>query len=187
MHGHVDVLSHIIYAGEQRDGTLFQEWDEMGIAFDPTYKYVPGSAAVYDSGEASGKVRMPAWCDRIMFSSRHRRGSEHVAQRRSKAAGAVFDGEDAVAPASLACRLLTPLRYCCPVDGEMVSDHRPVVALFDIRELDKKLVRRVRKKLNLAEMRAKKLSKKAAASTLAAMRRAGGEGGPSGADAGWQY
>jgi len=156
----------------------------MGIAFDPTYKYVPGSAAVYDSGEASGKVRMPAWCDRVMFSSRHRRGAEHVAQRRSKAAGAVFDGDDVAAPASLACALVTPLRYACPRDGEMVSDHRPVVALFDIRELDKKYVRRVRKKKNLAEERAKK----AAVSTLAAMRRAGGEGfAPSGADAGWQY
>ena len=43
-----------LYIFNINDG--LQEWDEMGIAFDPTYKYVPGSAAVYDSGEASGKV-----------------------------------------------------------------------------------------------------------------------------------
>ena len=170
--------------GEQRDGTLFQEWDEMGIAFDPTYKYVPGSAAVYDSGEASGKLRMPAWCDRVMFSTRHRRGAEHVARRRAKVAGAAFNG-GAVAPPALACDLLAPLHYQCPPTGEMVSDHRPVMAVFDIRELDKSLERRVRKKIVLT---AEERVKAATIATLNTMRRAGGDGVvPTGEAAGWQY
>ena len=130
------------------------------------------------------KVRMPAWCDRVMFSTRHRRGAEHVARRRAKVAGAAFEGGE-VAPPALTCDLLAPRHYQCPPEGVYVSDHRPVMAVFDMFELNKSLERRVRKKVVLT---AEERAKAAAIATLKTMRRAGGEGvAPPGEETGWQY
>jgi hypothetical protein len=110
---------------EQREGNLFQEFDEMEIDFPPTYKYVPGSDNVYDRGQFSGKSRLPAWCDRVMFSSSTRRRTKHAAERQD-CAGMRKDH------AQLSCDAIVPELYHAEVSGNFVSDHRPVLAMFDV-------------------------------------------------------
>ena len=53
---------------EKRKGNIFQDFTEGRINFLPTYKYQPGSS-LYENRPGK-KQREPAWCDRIMFSSR---------------------------------------------------------------------------------------------------------------------
>ena len=111
--------------GEHRDGNLFAEFDEMEITFPPTYKYVPGSDNVYDRGQFSGKSRLPAWCDRVMFSARSRRYAQHTAERRASAGR----GKD---HSTMACDALVPVLYHAETSGAYISDHRPVLAMFDL-------------------------------------------------------
>lgn len=53
---------------EQRQGRVFEGWNEGEIYFPPTYKYSSNSDRY--AGEAihrKGKRRTPAWCDRILW------------------------------------------------------------------------------------------------------------------------
>jgi len=45
---------------EKDKGTVFQGFHEGLIPFDPTYKYIPGSANY-------NRERCPAWCDRVLW------------------------------------------------------------------------------------------------------------------------
>jgi hypothetical protein len=53
-------------------------FDEAPITFDPTYKYNPGTND-YDSSE---KKRIPAWCDRILFSKNAHGRIKNIDYRR---------------------------------------------------------------------------------------------------------
>ncbi|KAI8364663.1 Endonuclease/exonuclease/phosphatase [Radiomyces spectabilis] len=62
---------------QQKDQLLMQRitnplfklltFQEAPIQFDPTYKYDPGT----DFYDRSEKKRIPAWCDRVLYRSRH--------------------------------------------------------------------------------------------------------------------
>ncbi|KAE9590971.1 hypothetical protein Lal_00023328 [Lupinus albus] len=51
---------------EQRAGRVFKGWNEGGIYFAPTYKYLANSDD-YVAQTSKGKRRTPAWCDRILW------------------------------------------------------------------------------------------------------------------------
>eukprot|EP00928_Gymnodinium_smaydae_P034472 TRINITY_DN24410_c0_g2_i1.p1 TRINITY_DN24410_c0_g2~~TRINITY_DN24410_c0_g2_i1.p1 ORF type:complete len:536 (+),score=104.97 TRINITY_DN24410_c0_g2_i1:62-1669(+) len=47
---------------------LFHGFSEAQVSFAPTYKFVVGSTSEYDVGQVtSGKTRVPAWCDRVLY------------------------------------------------------------------------------------------------------------------------
>ena len=46
-------------------GRAFQSFQEGRVDFKPTYRYIPGSNQ-YDE-RPDGKLRCPAWCDRILW------------------------------------------------------------------------------------------------------------------------
>ncbi|XP_042439255.1 type IV inositol polyphosphate 5-phosphatase 9-like isoform X1 [Zingiber officinale] len=50
-------------------GRVFEDWQEGGITFPPTYKYYPNSDDYYGCirGQKGEKRRAPAWCDRILW------------------------------------------------------------------------------------------------------------------------
>ena len=47
-------------------GTAFDTWDEGEVLFRPTYKYDVGTSEF----DTSSKARAPAWCDRVLWSTR---------------------------------------------------------------------------------------------------------------------
>ena len=89
---------------EQRNNEL-DSFIENDITFKPTYKYQPGTNH-YDT-RPEKKVRVPAWCDRILFkeNDHYEKGS-----------------------------YITQLTYNS-VDTPLISDHKPVSAIFlcDVR------------------------------------------------------
>ena len=73
-------------------GFRFRSFSEGPLTFAPTYKYDPGTSD-YDSSE---KMRLPAWCDRILWRSRdpnrvgqlhYRRWEANVSDHRPISAG----------------------------------------------------------------------------------------------------
>lgn len=46
-------------------GRVFESYQEGKIDFKPTYRYIAGTD-VYDN-RPEGKVRCPAWCDRVLW------------------------------------------------------------------------------------------------------------------------
>ncbi|KAF3442917.1 hypothetical protein FNV43_RR16835 [Rhamnella rubrinervis] len=53
---------------EQRAGRVFRGWEEGGIYFAPTYKYLANSDNyVAQTSKSREKQRTPAWCDRILW------------------------------------------------------------------------------------------------------------------------
>ena len=103
-----DLLTCDQLVQEQSAGNVFQEFREGTINFAPTYKYDLFS----DDYDTSEKCRVPAYCDRILFTRRKPGGT-------------------------------------CPPrgwsDGDIVSytradlkqsDHRPVLAVFDVQYRD---------------------------------------------------
>ncbi|KAG6475244.1 hypothetical protein ZIOFF_064462 [Zingiber officinale] len=54
---------------EVSKGRAFEDWQEGGIAFFPTYKYYPNSDNYHGfiQGQKGEKRRAPAWCDRILW------------------------------------------------------------------------------------------------------------------------
>jgi len=49
---------------EKKAGNVFMEFEEAKIKFAPTYKFKVGTS---DYEYKEKKVRIPAWCDRILF------------------------------------------------------------------------------------------------------------------------
>lgn len=92
---------------ERAKGAVFQGFQEGALLFRPTYKYevAAGSGLTLDEYNFSNKKnRMPAYCDRVLF----KRGLNSIVQR-------------------VAIRLYTDVSHL------RTSDHRPVVAMFEIR------------------------------------------------------
>lgn len=56
-----DCFCHLYVFGHQ----VFEEFEEAGILFQPTYKYAPGMT-VFET-RAGKKLRVPAWCDRVLW------------------------------------------------------------------------------------------------------------------------
>ncbi|MED6136573.1 hypothetical protein PIB30_057287 [Stylosanthes scabra] len=53
---------------EQKAGRVFKDWNEGGIYFAPTYKYLANSDHyVAQTSKSKEKRRTPAWCDRILW------------------------------------------------------------------------------------------------------------------------
>ncbi|KAE9585489.1 putative phosphoric monoester hydrolase [Lupinus albus] len=53
---------------EQKAGRVFKGWNEGGIYFAPTYKYLANSDNyVPQTSKSKEKKRTPAWCDRILW------------------------------------------------------------------------------------------------------------------------
>lgn len=72
---------------------------EGELTFPPTYKFDPGT----DEYDSSAKMRIPAWCDRILYRTAGHAGSGKV----------------------------TPLDYrSWPANP---SDHKPITGLFQVR------------------------------------------------------
>eukprot|EP00767_Chilomastix_cuspidata_P003369 gnl/Chilomastix_cuspidata/3488.p2 GENE.gnl/Chilomastix_cuspidata/3488~~gnl/Chilomastix_cuspidata/3488.p2 ORF type:complete len:757 (+),score=297.81 gnl/Chilomastix_cuspidata/3488:3565-5835(+) len=61
-----ELLAHDQLSIEMRAGRAFASFREPAIAFPPTYKFVPGTVSEYTPNE-EGKVRVPAWCDRVLW------------------------------------------------------------------------------------------------------------------------
>lgn len=53
---------------ERAKKSVFQGFSEGNLQFPPTYKYIPGED-IYEQREGK-KKRAPAWCDRVLWSSR---------------------------------------------------------------------------------------------------------------------
>lgn len=73
-----ELLEHDQLNRKMRSGVVFPFYEEHDITFAPTYKFNPGEDA-YDTLE---KMRIPAWCDRILHRSK---------QLRQVLYGAAFD------------------------------------------------------------------------------------------------
>ncbi len=86
------LLEHDQLRGEMRGNHAFRlrTFAEAPITFPPTYKYDPGTDQ-YDSSE---KRRIPAWCDRVLFTKsprisaiNYRRYEVNVSDHRPVSAG----------------------------------------------------------------------------------------------------
>ncbi|CAG9583633.1 endonuclease/exonuclease/phosphatase_-_putative [Leishmania major strain Friedlin] len=91
---------------ERARGKVFQRFQEGDLLFRPTYKYEVSAGGGFTLNEynfSQKKNRMPAYCDRILYKKRM----------------------------SSAARRIT-IRLYTDVPNVRSSDHRPVVALFDI-------------------------------------------------------
>jgi hypothetical protein len=83
------------------------QFHEGDINFDPTYKY-DRNCDVYDT---SAKQRIPAWCDRVLFS-RHPESKQQLVEK--------FDDASASKPIYYNRR------------DSYFSDHRPVLAVYKV-------------------------------------------------------
>ncbi|KAK7201731.1 endonuclease/exonuclease/phosphatase [Novymonas esmeraldas] len=91
---------------ERARGTIFQGFQEGNLLFRPTYKYevsAGGGVTLDEYNYSHKKNRMPAYCDRILYK-----------KKMSSAARRVV------------------IRLYTDVPNVRSSDHRPVVALFDV-------------------------------------------------------
>ncbi|KPI86754.1 putative endonuclease/exonuclease/phosphatase [Leptomonas seymouri] len=92
---------------ERARGTVFQGYQEGNLLFRPTYKYEVspsnGGVTLNEYNFSRKKDRMPAYCDRVLFK-----------KNLSSAARRVV------------------IRLYTDVPNVRTSDHRPVVALFDV-------------------------------------------------------
>jgi len=52
---------------QKEQGNVFQGFEEGSITFKPSYKFIPGTD-LYDD-RLGGKLRTPAWCDRILWKN----------------------------------------------------------------------------------------------------------------------
>ncbi|CBZ25958.1 putative endonuclease/exonuclease/phosphatase [Leishmania mexicana MHOM/GT/2001/U1103] len=91
---------------ERARGKVFQGFQEGNLLFRPTYKYevsAGGGVTLNEYNFSHKKNRMPAYCDRILYKKRITSAARRVA-----------------------------IRLYTDVPNVRSSDHRPVVALFDV-------------------------------------------------------
>ncbi len=93
---------------ERAAGRTFVGFEEGVVSFLPTYKYIPGTDR-YDDREDK-KMRAPAWCDRVLW-----RIPPGVSQKASNGI------------------LRVNLRKYDRCSTNKISDHKPVLALFDVQ------------------------------------------------------
>ncbi|KAI9207176.1 Endonuclease/exonuclease/phosphatase [Polychytrium aggregatum] len=112
---------------ERTSRRVFHDFDEAPIVFQPTYKFDIGTSR-YDTSNAlptvaSEKKRSPAWCDRILWFRNPLHSAEY---------------DESGDP------WLRSIWYKSCMDLSL-SDHKPVMALFDIkvRSLNEQLLRRI--------------------------------------------
>lgn len=55
--------------GEKKKGFIFKNFKEKKILFKPSYKYIPYTN---NYNNISKKIRLPGWCDRILYLSRYK-------------------------------------------------------------------------------------------------------------------
>lgn len=94
----------------KQSNVILNKFHEAPLFFDPTYKYDPNSN-VYDT---SHKIRIPAWCDRVLF--------QRDSQFKKELIKDPFQGDDVEAA--------MPLFYNRIEDR--FSDHRPVIATYKV-------------------------------------------------------
>ncbi|KPA80007.1 putative endonuclease/exonuclease/phosphatase [Leptomonas pyrrhocoris] len=92
---------------ERARGAVFQGYHEGNLLFRPTYKYEVspsnGGVTLDEYNFSRKKDRMPAYCDRVLFKKKLSSAARRVA-----------------------------IRLYTDVPNVRTSDHRPVVALFDV-------------------------------------------------------
>ncbi|XUY36848.1 endonuclease/exonuclease/phosphatase, putative [Leishmania panamensis] len=91
---------------ERARGKVFQGFQEGNLLFRPTYKYelsANGGVTLDEYNFSHKKNRMPAYCDRILYKKRVSSAAHRIA-----------------------------IRLYTDVPNVRSSDHRPVVALFDV-------------------------------------------------------
>ena len=96
---------------ERLQSHVFVGFEEGALTFPPTYKYIPGQNR-YDR-RPEKKMRCPAWCDRVLW---------RVAPREPAPASGAPDACEAVAQS-----------YYGRVEELLISDHKPVLSVFDVR------------------------------------------------------
>jgi len=94
---------------ERQAGHVFRDFSEAKVEFLPSYKFTPGTDD-YDR-RAEGKMRFPAWCDRILW----RKGETNTCKKDD----------------------VTCIAYGSSW-GQRMSDHKPVYCLFrlEANEID---------------------------------------------------
>lgn len=104
---------------DRRNGLAFGEFSEARITFPPTYKYSSGSNYL---NIEDWKLHWPAWCDRILFTTKSRILRNNISLHEFQASSNLQDEYTWTA---------IPLLYnsCTKV---LASDHKPVYALFKV-------------------------------------------------------
>ena len=121
---------------EKLKKNIFKEFNEGSIHFPPTYQYIPGSST-YDQ-RPDHKMRMPAWCDRILwrvgksgFESREVNGKDQRYKLRTKLDAYLFPCREEVDQVTyVAC------------DNGLISDHKAVksVMTLKVKDINKELL-----------------------------------------------
>ncbi|ORZ37538.1 Endonuclease/exonuclease/phosphatase [Catenaria anguillulae PL171] len=118
-----DLLARDQLHAVRRAGKSFPGFAEGQITFPPTYKYDNGSNT-YDTSE---KARIPAWCDRILYKS-------HATSKHAQRAHALMAGSGSDAGGTTPLPAFSPLELIKYARAELlVSDHKPVLALFSVQ------------------------------------------------------
>jgi hypothetical protein len=118
---------------------ILNKFNEGQLNFDPTYKY-DDNCEVYDTSQ---KMRIPAWCDRVLFS-RDAQFKQHLIS--DKMAG---DENKASLPVFYNRR------------NSSFSDHRPVLAIYQTQvvKVNKEKKEALRQQILSRLMGAEKVSK----------------------------
>jgi phosphatidylinositol-bisphosphatase len=98
-----------------------QGFQEGRIRFPPTFKFVPGSSEYSSS-------RVPSWTDRVLWKVAASQGSARTRLRRVTHPLAGADSAHEATNASVSVHQC----YYYSVPGVLSSDHKPVVAGFDV-------------------------------------------------------
>ena len=105
---------------ERGQGNTFHGFVEGETCFEPTYKYIPG-AKIYDR-RPEKKMRLPAWCDRILWK---------VSGGFSGMSSTKGGGRDGTAGKAGGDDLVQLLRY--GRSEQVTSDHKPVHAVLNVQ------------------------------------------------------
>jgi len=71
---YTELVKHDQLQKAKLHGTIFKDFNEGSLDFDPTFKYDIGT----DTYDTSSKHRKPAWCDRILWRVNQQNASESV-------------------------------------------------------------------------------------------------------------
>jgi len=149
-----DLLYHDQLTIEKDTDEIFHDFHEGMVAFNPTYKFIPGTSE-YDA-RPEKKMRVPAWCDRILW--RIGRGRDLALKEKQEenkqlllrwveaqekmsnsgdreAAGLVGNDNSAYIynlPVEPVVEAVELMRYEA-VEPPNMSDHKPIRGFFNMR------------------------------------------------------